>query len=104
MDTQRRHERYATGVQTVLLFNRVIPVSKGDHIVGTLECKRNASNPRSLDIELTYALEALTKTDSAVAEHELRPAPVAATWSPRPCREEEAPCSGAGSCADDANG
>jgi len=40
--------------QTVLYLDRALPLRTGERIEGTLACRRNAQNPRDLDIGISY--------------------------------------------------
>ena len=51
---QGPHAEYTHWKQTVFYLNKVLPVSEGDNIVGSLACKPNSKNPRDLDIKIHY--------------------------------------------------
>ena len=46
---------YTHWKQTVFYLKDVITANAGERMVGTISCKRNAKNPRDLDIDLEYA-------------------------------------------------
>lgn len=53
-------DEYTHWKQTVMYLNKVLAVSPGDNIKGTLACSRNAKNPRDLDIVLHYEADVET--------------------------------------------
>eukprot|EP01087_Luapelamoeba_hula_P014599 TRINITY_DN430_c0_g1_i1.p1 TRINITY_DN430_c0_g1~~TRINITY_DN430_c0_g1_i1.p1 ORF type:complete len:351 (-),score=61.85 TRINITY_DN430_c0_g1_i1:151-1203(-) len=61
------HSHYTHWKQTVLYMNDVLSVYKGEAIEGELSCEPNASNPRDMDIKLTFAHT--TKGDSAPVKY-----------------------------------
>lgn len=52
------HSKYTHWKQTVFYFPDTLPLKRGDVVSGTLSCKPNARNPRDLDVEIEYSLEA----------------------------------------------
>jgi protein arginine N-methyltransferase 1 len=49
--------QYTHWKQTVFYLDEVLMVNEGDVIEGTLRCKKNAKNPRDLDIEIDIKFE-----------------------------------------------
>jgi len=63
---------YTHWKQTVFYLHNYLTVSKGDEITGVIKTMRNASNPRDLDITLSYKHQGEHETSEETHEYKLR--------------------------------
>lgn len=64
--------RYTHWKQTVFYLNDVLSIRQGEVINGTVSCKRNAKNPRDLDILLDYDFKGGNMQSSAKSFYNMR--------------------------------
>jgi len=63
---------YTHWKQTVFYLHNYLTVSTGDEVTGRITCKRNATNPRDLDISLAYKHEGPEELIEESHEYKLR--------------------------------
>jgi len=63
---------YTHWKQTVFYLHNYLTVSRGDEITGTIKCTRNPSNPRDLDISVSYKHAGEHETSEESNEYKLR--------------------------------
>ncbi|PVV04613.1 hypothetical protein BB560_000886 [Smittium megazygosporum] len=55
--------------QTIFLIEKPLDLKKGDLIVGIFNCKKSISNPRELDIQISYSLLSAENQESVFSKH-----------------------------------